>query len=252
VDRTPPDDADHASRFLPLTGLLNARDLGGLPLVGGGLTRPGHLLRSDAPLALGPEDLEHLAHFGLTTVVDLREAHELAREPSGLSGHDGIAVEHVEVWSLINASGVEPTDPWDITGFYLAALDHAGPAFATATRLLADAEGAALFHCTVGKDRTGLLALLILEAVGVTRAAVIEDFALTEPRIGPIRERLLLEAEGRGIARRDFVRLLGATPDLIEPALAHLDERHGGAEAYLLRHGIGAPSLTRLRRKLRG
>jgi len=251
VDRTPTDEA-HAARFLPLSGLLNARDLGGLPLAGGGLTRHGQVLRSDAPLLLGPEDRAHLAHFGLTTVVDLREAHELAREPNGLSGHDGIAIEHVEVWSLINASGIEPVDPWDITGFYLAALDHAGPAFATAARLLADAEGAALFHCTVGKDRTGLLALLILEAVGVTRAAVIEDFALTEPRIGPIRERLLLEAEQRGIARSDFVRLLGATPDLIEPALEHLDRRHGSAEAYLLRHGAGATTLARLRSKLRG
>jgi len=222
VDRSPIDDA-HAARFLPLTGLLNARDLGGLPLAGGGLTQHGRLLRSDAPLALGPEDRVHLARFGLTTVVDLREAHELAREPNGLAGHDGIAIEHVEVWSLINASGVEPVDPWDITGFYLAALDHAGPAFATAARLLADAEGAAMFHCTVGKDRTGLLALLILETVGVTREAVIED----------------------------FVRLLGATPDLIEPALEHLDRRHGGAEAYLLRHGAAPATLAGLRSKLR-
>ncbi|MFU8887718.1 MAG: tyrosine-protein phosphatase [Trueperaceae bacterium] len=251
MDRSPIDDA-HAARFLPLTGLLNARDLGGLPLAGGGLTRHGRLLRSDAPLALGPEDRAHLTLFGLTTVVDLRESHELAREPNGLAGHDGIAIEHVEVWSLINATGIEPADPWDITAFYLAALDHAGPAFATAARLLADAEGAAMFHCTVGKDRTGLLALLILETVGVTRDAVIEDFALTEPRIGPIRERLLLDAEERGIARRDFVRLLGATPDLIEPALEHLDRRHGGAEAYLLRHGAGATTVARLRSKLRG
>jgi len=251
VDRSPID-AAHAARFLPLTGLLNARDLGGLPLAGGGLTQHGQLLRADAPLALGPEDRAQLAHFGLTTVVDLREAHELAREPNGLADADGIAVEHVEVWSLINASGIEPADPWDITGFYLAALDHAGPAFATAARVLAAAEGAAMFHCTVGKDRTGLLALLILESVGVTREAVIEDFALTEPRIGPIRERLLLDAEQRGIARRDFVRLLGATPDLIEPALEHLDRRHGGAEAYLLRHGAARTTLARLRSKLRG
>jgi len=251
VDRLTPD-VGHDARFLPLTGLLNARDLGGLPLVGGGLTRHGRLLRSDAPLRLAPDDRARLVRFGLTTVVDLREAHELAREPNGFADHDGIAVEHVEVWSLINASGVEPADPWDITGFYLAALDHAGPAFATSTRLLADAEGAAMFHCTVGKDRTGLLALLILEAVGVTRDAVIEDFALTESRVEPIRERLLLDAERRGIARSDFVRLLGATPDLIEPAIEHLDRRHGGAEAYLRRHGAADATLSLLRAKLRG
>ena len=242
----------HAARFVPLAGTVNARDLGGLPLAGGGVTRHGQLLRSDVPLRLDPEDRERLIRLGIGTVVDLREAHELVRDHNALVGFDGIAVHHVEVWRLINEVGVAPDDPWSITGFYLSALDHAGAAFAAAVRLLAEAEGAALFHCTAGKDRTGLLALLVLEAVGVTREAVIEDFALTDARIGSIRERLTEEAAGRGIARPDFERLLGATPDLIEPALAHLDRLHGGAEAYLRRHGADPATLARLRAKLSG
>lgn len=242
----------HEARFVPLAGTLNARDLGGLPLRQGGRTRSGKLFRSDAPLRWQAEDAARLARLGLSTVVDLRERHELDREPNALASTTGVRVHHVEVWRLIHASGLEPDDPWDITAFYLAALDHAGAAFAQAVEVLATAPGAALFHCTAGKDRTGVLASLVLEVVGVDRAAIVEDFALTEARIEPIRERLLLDAERRGIDRRDFVRLLGATPDLIEPALAHLDRSFGGAEAYLRRHGTSDGTLTRLRSKLSG
>ena len=61
--------------------------------------------------------------------------------------------------------------------FYRAALDHAGAGFARAVDLLAHSRGAAMFHCTAGKDRTGLLAFLILEVAGVPLEAIVDDFA---------------------------------------------------------------------------
>ena len=239
-----------ADRFLPLRGTTNTRDLGGLPLTGGGTTASGRVWRSDAPLVLVRDDLDALARLGLTTVVDLREAGELALEPNALLGHPFVVVHHVEVWRLVNERGGRPIDPFDITAFYVAALDHAGDAFARGVRLIADAPGAAVFHCTAGKDRTGLLAALVLEAVGVPRAAVIEDFALTHDRIGTVREWLLADAVRRGVDPLQFARLLGATADLIEPALAHLDRHHGGAVAYLRAAGVDAATLARLRAKL--
>lgn len=242
--------ASHAERFLPLRGTTNTRDLGGLPLAGGGTTVTGRVWRSDAPLVLAHEDLDALARIGLTTVVDLREAHEVAFEPSAFLGHPLVVVHHVEVWRLVNERAGRPADPFDITAFYLAALDHAGDAFAEAARLIADAAGAAVFHCTAGKDRTGVLAALLLEAVGVPRAAVIEDFALTHDRIGAVRKRLLAEAVRRGVDPHQFGQLLGATADLIEPALEHLDRRHGGAVAYLKAAGVDDATLVRLRAKL--
>lgn len=242
----------HEDRFLPLHGTLNTRDLGGLDLVGGGRTRLGVMLRSDVPMELTEADLRLLQGLPLTTVIDLRQAYELERDPSRLARLDHVAVHNVEIWGHIDGTGDEPADRFDITAFYVAALDHAGPGFARAVRILAEAEGAALFHCTAGKDRTGLLAALVLETVGVDRATVIADFALTHDRIGPLRERLLIDAEARGIPRTDFVRLLGATPDLIGPALRHLDARYGGAVAYLRRAGVDDVTLEKLRAKLTG
>lgn len=237
-------------RFLPLEGTLNTRDLGGLPLASGGRTRSGKLLRSDGPMGLTDADMELLLALPLTTVVDLRQDYELERDPSRLAGRNDLHVLNIEVWGHVDASDDRPADRYDITAFYLAALDHAGPAFARAVTVLAEAEGAALFHCTAGKDRTGLLAALVLETVGVDRDTVIADFALTHDRIGPLRERLLAQAERNGVARSDFQRLLGATPDLIIPALDHLDARHGGAVAYLRRAGIGDGTFAALRAKL--
>lgn len=242
----------HDARFLPLEGTLNTRDLGGLPAAGGRVTQPGRVLRSDGPASLTDADLTLLSRLPLTTVVDLRGKRECEREPSRFLANPGVHVHNVEVWSHIDAAGQHPADRFDITAFYLAALDHAGPAFAEAVRLIADAPGASLFHCSAGKDRTGLLAALLLEAVGVDRATVLEDFALTEDRIGPLRQRLLDQAERDGVAREEFVRLLGATPDLMEPALHHLDARYGGAVPYLGGIGVSDDTLAKLEAKLLG
>lgn len=240
-------------RFLPLQGTLNTRDLGGLPVAAGGVTRYGRFFRSDGPLALTDADVAMLLELPLTTVIDLRQGQELEREPSRLLDRPGVDVHNIEVWSRIEAGGGQrPADRFDITAAYLAALDYAAGAFADAVAVLAEAQGAALFHCTAGKDRTGLLAALVLEAVGVDRDTVISDFALTHDRIGPLRERLLAQAELDGYARSDFQRLLGATPDLMIPALEHLDAKYGGAVDYLAQAGVQDETFDALRRKLVG
>lgn len=241
----------HSGRFLPLVGTMNARDLGGLPLADGGTTRSGVFFRSDVPLALESADLEELERLGLTTVIDLRQPEELQRDPSSLVGRDGVEWHNVQVWSRIDRQD-GPEDEYDISALYLAALDHAGAAFAQAVDILAASKGAALFHCTAGKDRTGLLALLLLEVAGVPTASIIDDFALTHERIGPLRERLLADAEKRGVAREQFARLLGATPELILPAIAHLHARYGGAEAYLRRAGVSEQALSQIKSRLTG
>lgn len=229
---------------------MNTRDLGGLPLEGGGVTRKGVFFRSDVPLDNCQEDVEELERLGLATVIDLRQPQELERDRSCLHGLEGLDWHNVEVWGRIDSDD-GPADEFDIVAFYLAALDHAGPAFAEAVTLLAESEGAALFHCTAGKDRTGLLALLLLEVAGVPTEAIIEDFALTHDRIDPLRERLLNDAEKRGVSREQFSRLLGATPDLIKPAIEHLHSRYGGAVEYLKSFGVSEETLSRVREKLR-
>ena len=245
--------ATHRQRFVELCGTCNARDLGGLPLVRGGTTRGGRYFRADAPLRLGDGDAEALLALGVTTVLDLREPGEVGREPSALADHPGLTIEYVDIWSGLRAAHAahgRPKDPWDLATLYVTALDHAGPEFARALDHLARAEGAALFHCTVGKDRTGLLAALLLESVGVARETILEDYALTHDRIDAVRSRLLAQSAERGIQPEDYARLLGATPDVLARALSHLDREYGGARTYLLRAGAEAGSLARIEERL--
>lgn len=237
-------------RALRLSGSVNCRDLGGLPVSAGGRTRFGVLLRSDALLMLTPMDAIALRRLALTTVIDLRQADERARDHSALSGRSGIDEHHVPIWQAIHDAGRLPSDPWDLAAWYHAALDHAGAAFAMSVERLAASTGASLFHCTVGKDRTGLLAALVLESVGVGRGDVVDDYVLTHERIDPIRIRLIADAEARGIDPVDFVRMLGADADTLASALEHLDRRYGGAQAYLLAAGVREESLTRLSSRL--
>lgn len=240
---------NHGERFLKLRGTMNTRDLGGLPLAGGGQTNTGVFYRSDVPMGLPEEDHAELKRVNLSTVIDLRQAHELERDPSCLQDRQGLDWHHVEVWGHI-PQDEGPADEYDIVAFYRAALDHAGPGFARAVELLAGSDGSALFHCTAGKDRTGLLALLLLEVAGVDTETIVADFALTHDRIGPLRERLLADAEKNGVSREQFSRLLGATPEMIQPAIEHLHARYGGAEAYLKSHGVSQGTLETIRKKL--
>ncbi|TVR92220.1 MAG: tyrosine-protein phosphatase [Trueperaceae bacterium] len=246
---SPPIDGS-VERALTLSGSVNCRDLGGLPVSAGGHTRFGVLLRSDALLTLTPADAERLRRLPLTTVIDLREEGERMRDRSALSGRGGIDEHHVPIWQPIHDAGWPPVDPWDLSGWYHAALDHAGAAFALAVERLAASSGAALFHCTVGKDRTGLLAALVLEGVGVGRGDVVGDYVLTHDRIDPIRARLVADAEAHGIDPVDFARLLGAEAETLASALEHLDRRYGGAAAYLLAAGVREESLARLSSRL--
>lgn len=247
---TGPDDFQATPRFLPLTGTLNTRDLGGVPVPGHGTTRLGVFYRSDVPMGLSAPDKHLLRELGVTTVIDLRQDYELERDPNDLHAQAGIDYRNIQISRYVTEGGGRPADKYDIGAFYVAALDHAGAGFRDALNVLADARGAALFHCTAGKDRTGVLAALVLELVGVARADVITDFSLTHDRIEPLRKRLLVDAESRGEDPQEFARLLGATPDLITPALDHLDSRYGGATAYL--RGVGVPErvLERIREKL--
>lgn len=238
-------------RFIGLAGTLNTRDLGGLPLKSGGVTAGGVFLRSDVPMDLPENDLRLLDELGLSTVIDLRQPHELERDPSSLEGRRGTDWHHVNVWDLIEERH-RPRDRFDLSAIYLAALDNAGPAFAESVSILAGSAGAGLFHCTAGKDRTGLLALLLLQVAGVPDEAIIADFALTHDRIDPLRQRLMRDAAEQGLDTKEYARLLDATPDLLEPAVKHLNEQYGGAGAYLAGHGVSARVLERVKERLTG
>jgi protein-tyrosine phosphatase len=173
-------------RRIPLTACFNFRDLGGLETTDGRRVRSGVLFRADALHRLTPEDLDVLRGLGLRTVIDLRTPDELDRYGSiPLADHDEIVHHHLPMVDELRTDDAVPDlDAPSAAArgeMYLRLVEHGGGAVVEALRLLAaDAALPAVFHCTAGKDRTGVLAALVLGQLGVPDAAIADDYALTE------------------------------------------------------------------------
>ena len=138
----------------------------------------------------------------------------------------------------------------DIVGHYVALLEGSAANIVTAVRIFADdMSRPAVFHCAAGKDRTGVLAAVVLDAVGVGRDAIIADYALTGQRMKQISARLLRLATYRDMQALSRGVKGAATADEKSMA-AFLDElhaRYGGGAAYLVTHGLTANELVALR-----
>jgi len=237
-------------RHLKLQGAYNIRDLGGYAVTGGGATQWGRLLRADGLHRLAPSEAKTLADHGLATVIDLRRASELHEQPNPFARFDGVAYHHVSLFDKLA--------PLELVGsanllydLYCIALRERGAAFAEVLRLIADApDGIVLFHCTAGKDRTGLIAAMLLLIAGVDDETILADYAMTGPLIEPLLEDLIHHARSRGIDVEAFRPLLACEPATMAATLVELEGAHGGVQPYLASIGINADTVQRLRDRL--
>jgi len=246
-------------RWVHLEGIDNLRDVGGLPLRGGGATVAGQLLRSANLRSVTPADVNHLIDvFGLRLVIDLRTAREIERD----NGPTGVAAAGVETVALsfIPEDGTalpetgDDTDP--LLRSYMGYLFDRTENVVEAVRLLGRPDGGpALVHCAAGKDRTGVLVALVLDVVGVEREAVIADYALSAERVEAMFRRWTAAA---GVEMPDDLTPHLPRAEVIATVLARLDAEHGdgdgrgGAEGWLRANGLEPEVLERLRARLTG
>ena len=250
------------SAVLPLTGAMNCRDLGGYEVAGGGYVRRNVLFRSDRLSDLSEDDQEELSSYGIRTVIDFRTAAESKRDISRLwptvTTHAPLPIgdeiaQQKEFVERIKAGEITSVTIGDVADSYIDMLSESGAQFASFLDLAADIDfWPLLFHCTAGKDRTGIAAAIILELCGVDRQAVLDDYELTnelrsERRINELRPSL--EAAGADI---EAIRpALSAPRDAMAQTLHHLDARYGGVEVFLIeRLGMRSETIATLRLNL--
>jgi protein-tyrosine phosphatase len=233
------------SRSVALQGATNFRDLGGYTGHAGRPVRWRKLFRSDHLGALTAEDLSTLAPLGLSQVLDFRGRKERSWMPSRLPATPvhSLAIEPTVVQRIAEheASGTAPSAQDTVhlmNQTYRAFVQHNTPQFAQLFAQVLQADAPVVFHCTAGKDRTGLAAALLLHALGVDEATVMQDYLLTNQlyRVPAHFSSQLPQAVA--------AVLWGVQPVFLEAAFAVIQEQYGGVDNYL-HNGLGLNAAQR-------
>lgn len=245
---------DH--QWIDLDGTVNARTVAA-----------GVLLRSDNLQELTALDVARLIEdHGLEVVIDLRTEVEVWMEgPTRLADEGSVRIEYHSLYpaadrdSDLDASTIqiwgapmegEFADEAPVVRAYLSYMARRPDSIVSAVSAIARADGAVLVHCAAGKDRTGLVVALALEAVGVERSVVVADYVATAQRIEQVMARLLSSSTYR--AELEGHNLFDHTPQaqMMERVLEILDSQSGGAAAWLMQRGLSSTDLERLRERL--
>lgn len=226
-----------AERRVPFEGVKNFRDLGGYPTGDGKRVRWGQVYRSDALHKLTDDDFETFKSLSVRLVYDFRSEMERSRYPDPM---DSVVLELVNLRSGEDSLQLGPGSTHAdaeriLRDLYVGMLASSGQHFGRVLRGLADPELLpTVFHCAGGKDRTGLMAALLLSALGVSRDVVLDDYELTA-RWRTIEEEpeLFRLLTSLGVAKEAAASLLGTPRWAMAEALTVLDEEYGGVDAYL-------------------
>ena len=238
---------DESQRRLRFPELLNARDLGGLPTKDGAQTRARSLLRADDLAQLTAAGLTALRDYGVATVLDLRWPEEAAQHPSPVPR--ALPQVRYERVSLLTHT----EDEWRLRSrdvekelWKCVVLERARLELKQVLQVIAAAApGPLLFHCIAGKDRTGLIAALLLALADVTPAAIARDYAMSTENL---REGYL-----KRYAEADPARILEAVrcPEAGAYNMLKFLSDAGGIRAYLETLGLPRQEIAALRARLR-
>lgn len=209
----------------------NLRDLGGLPVEGGGITRHGVLFRSDAPYS-GDAGPDGVTGWPPSTVVDLRARAESARSPWAWPASTRV-VQH----ELFSAARLDllPRERAIVESIYRSVVSGVPDRLVAVVGLL-DPVGSTLVHCAAGRDRTGIVTALLLLLAGVEQDAVIDDYLCTAPAMPAVIARM----RRNGALAEDFEvpqHWLGAPEAAIRLVMDELTGADGGPQGWFAAHG---------------
>jgi protein-tyrosine phosphatase len=244
-------------RWIALDGAVNARAI-----------VPGVLLRADNLQSLSERDVRRLLdEQRVEVVLDLRTDIEVALEgPGPLSAEPGVRIEHR---SLYPDSGgntdfdIEAVKPWHpahddaiadeppVVRAYVSYLRRRPDSIVAALRAIARARGAVLVHCAAGKDRTGVVVALALDAAGIERTEIAADYLASRERIEEIMARLMSSETYRTELEGHDPHRHAPLPGTLERFFEIVEESFGGSVAWLAANGLEDADLELLRRRLR-
>jgi protein-tyrosine phosphatase len=243
------------SRHIILRGAHNVRDLGGYANAQGAPIPWRRFLRADCLHRLDQGEPERLHFEGLRMVIDLRTAREVRDAPSSLARMRGVEWVNLPLFDALSPSALAdvemPDDSHPLLAMYLTALETRGQAINTILDRIASAQdGTVLFNCTAGKDRTGVIAALLLGLGGVSRTDIIADYAMTAGLIPDLVQEFLSLSRAHGGDVDAYATLLESPPSAMAGMLAHIDQNYGSVTGYLDHIGIVVRTMSKLQTRL--
>lgn len=238
-------------RNLAVEGSYNVRDLGGYLTADGHHTRWKVLVRAGNLDKVSAAGCQYLTDYGIKTVIDLRDEWEVEDFPNVFAQSEqvryvslpliGNRLSQDEAWK---AAGQTLFRLEELYGYY---LDHCQAQIGSIVAAISESTPGTIFHCYAGKDRTGLIAALLLGAVGVSIEDIAEDYAQTSQHI----THLVSDWEEYAVKNDYDMQLLkrdsGAMPETMVNTLNYLTERYGGVKGYLVSCGVAESQIVELR-----
>lgn len=222
------------NRILPIKGGFNFRDLGGIPTKDGKSIKKNLLFRTDELSNLEPEDLDLLARLNIQTVVDFRTDFERSKSVDKVpitcknQIHLDILAANMDAFMAEIQKGITDFKPL-LMSFYkeMVVSDDAIKEYSAFFKVLQTPEDTSIiFHCTAGKDRTGVAAALILEALDVDWSEIEADYLLSN-------QFLKKKYEGYISQNPALSDVFLVQPDYLKTAFDTIVEEYQSVENYL-------------------
>jgi protein-tyrosine phosphatase len=237
-------------RCVRFEAAFNFRDLGGYSVGGGHRLRWGRLFRSDALHWMTQGDAHKAREvLGVRSVVDLRDSEEVERNGRAPFLQGPVRYFHVPILDGERRASQQAQDSphFDMADLYLRMLEKGAGDFVRAVQMIAaHAREPVVFHCAAGKDRTGLLAAILLGALGVADDDIIDDYALTARYMEPIIERMRETPGYAEIVRNLPADIFASTPESMAATLREVRAGWGSMRGYLAASGLDPGDLARL------
>jgi protein-tyrosine phosphatase len=249
-------------RVAPLEGGHNFRDIGGYPTEDGGTVRWGRVFRSGTMAQLTDEDHRYLATLGIKVICDFRSNRERETRPTRWS-----QTHTVDLWTrdhessvgeLIAAVSRPGATAADMRERMIQAYRHLpyeqADSFREIFKRISTGDLPLVFHCSAGKDRTGIAAALLLSVLRVPREKIVEDYLLTERFFERGCHLVMTDPSSHRFAHLDpsiWEPMMRAEPAYIESTFETLTRRHGSIDGYLSEVlGVDEQMRTAIRREL--
>lgn len=221
----------------PLESLSNFRDLGGYPTKNGGITKYGVFFRSASMSNVSGKDLKVLKEMGIKKIIDLRY-HSESREAPDVSLNDPeIDTKNISLMEPISLDEIEvnsdEVNTATLVRMYIKIIERCGKQIAKVIDELAkEPAGGTLFHCVTGKDRTGIIAMLLLSIAGVDDSDIIADYEISHIYI-----------------KRFTFNITGSNYINMQELIRYINNKYSSAIEYLFKLGVKEDTIDILRRR---